>query len=83
VYERGDDFISGHLDASLSERWIGVDTHAHWKFVHEFYECVRGLYPDLVVADQQTGSFTMGAASLRSYERAMKNLTVMLTRLNF
>jgi hypothetical protein len=45
----------GHLDVSLSERRIDVDTHAHWKFVHELYEYVRGVYPDLVVADPQTG----------------------------
>ena len=62
----------GHLVVSLRDGWIGVDTHAHWEFVHELYECVRGLYPDLVIADPQTGELHDGrsfAAFVReSYE---------------
>lgn len=45
----------GSLYVILSENWIGVDTHAHWRYVLDLYNCIKELYPDLVIADPQSG----------------------------
>ena len=46
----------GSLDVLLTDDGISVDTHAHWCFVLETYECIRELHRDLVIIDPQTGT---------------------------
>ncbi len=45
----------GSICAMLHKYSVGVDTHAHWSFVLEIYDCLIELYPDLVILDIQTG----------------------------
>jgi hypothetical protein len=62
----------GALYVSLSDNWIGVDTHASWRYVQELYECVAELYPDAVIADPQTGDIH-NAESFSAFAHEMYN----------
>ncbi len=46
----------GMLDVDARSTYIAIDTHAHWDFVAQVFDLVRGIWPETVLLDPQKGA---------------------------